>query len=117
MLLLLLLLLLLLVLLLLVVVVVVVGGAGACRLLASCSLWLACLFSLACWLSPAGIHLPPADFRLLASCSRLLAVACCLLQASTIAIARIQHIGGRNAGPPGVAALRRRSRDPDGEAD
>ena len=82
------------------------------RLLASCSLWLACLFSLACWLSPAGIHLPPADFRLLASCSRLLAVACCLLQASTIAIARIQHIGGRNAGPPGVAALRRRSRDP-----
>ena len=46
------------------------------RLLASCSLWLACLFSLACSLSPAGIHLPPADFRLLASCSRLLAVAC-----------------------------------------
>ena len=63
------------------------------RLLASCSLWLACLFSLACWLSPAGIHLPPADFRLLASCSRLLAVGCCLLEASTIAIARIQHIG------------------------
>ena len=48
------------------------------RLLASCSLWLACLFSLACWLSPAGIHLPPADFRLLASCSRPLAVACWL---------------------------------------
>ena len=68
------------------------------RLLASCSLWLACLFSLACWLSPAGIHLPPADFRLLASCSRLLAVGCCLLQASTIAIARIQHIGGRGRG-------------------
>ena len=45
------------------------------RLLASCSLWLACLFSLACWLSPAGIHLPPADFRLLDSCSRPLAVA------------------------------------------
>ena len=38
-------------------------------------LYLACLFYLACWLSPAGIHLPPADFRLLASCSRLLAVA------------------------------------------
>ena len=73
-----LLLVLLLVLLLLVVVVVVVGGAGACRLLASCSLWLVCLFSLACWLSPAGIHLPLADFRLLASCSRLLAVACWL---------------------------------------
>ena len=33
---------------------------------------------LAAWLSPAGIHLPPADFRLLASCSRLLAVACWL---------------------------------------
>ena len=46
------------------------------RLLASCSLWLACLFSLACWLSPAGIRLPHVDFRLLASCSRLLAVAC-----------------------------------------
>ena len=61
-------------------------------------LYLACLFYLACWLSPAGIHLPPADFRLLASCSRLLAVGCCLLQASTIAIARIQHIGGRGRG-------------------
>ena len=36
-------------------------------------LYLACLFYLACWLSPAGIHLPPADFRLLASCSLWLA--------------------------------------------
>ena len=34
--------------------------------------------SATCWLSLAGIHLPPADFRLLASCSRLLAVACWL---------------------------------------
>ena len=32
--------------------------------------------SATCWLSLAGIHLPLADFRLLASCSRLLAVAC-----------------------------------------
>ena len=39
-------------------------------------LYLACLFYLACWLSPAGIHVPLADFRLLASCSRLLLVAC-----------------------------------------
>ena len=41
-------------------------------------IYLACLFSLspAGCLSPAGIRLPPADLRLLASCSRLLAVAC-----------------------------------------
>ena len=37
---------------------------------------------LAAWLSPAGIHLPPADFLLLASCSRLLAVARWLAAAS-----------------------------------
>ena len=36
-------------------------------------LYLACLFYLACWLSPAGILFPPADFRLLASCSLWLA--------------------------------------------
>ena len=41
-------------------------------------IYLACLFSLspAGCLSPAGIRLPPVDLRLLASCSRLLAVAC-----------------------------------------
>ena len=43
-------------------------------------IYLACLFSLspAGCLSPAGIRLPPVDLRLLASCSRLLAVACWL---------------------------------------
>ena len=32
------------------------------------------VLSLACWLSPAGIRLPPVDLRLMASCSRLLPV-------------------------------------------